>query len=116
MNMHICGHAAADHPPSRNMVPTCPDFRLVSKKAGIKQCEHRLLPRQGFLVEKAEGELLMKPREPSLDNVTAVMVYKSLTGFGMLMKVGSGNIIMMNALIKSEARCVVVTCGQYSDR
>ena len=93
-----------------------PDLRHASKKTGIIQREHRLLPRQGSLVEKAEGEQLMKLRAPLLENGRAVMVYKSLTDFRMLMKVGSGNIIMMNALIKSEARCVVVTCGQYSDR
>lgn len=93
MNVHICEHAAADHPRSRNMVPIGPDFRHVSKKTGIEQCEHRLHPRLGSLVEKAVGELT-KPCVPSLDNERAVIFdlheEKNLTTFRMLMKVGIG--------------------------
>jgi hypothetical protein len=92
MNVHICEHAAADHPPSRNMVPIGPDFRHVSKKTGIEQCEHRPHPRLGSPVEKAERELT-KPCVPSLDNERAGIFdlheEKSLTAFRMLMKVGT---------------------------
>ena len=51
-----------------------PNFRHVSKKTDIKQCERRLPRRLGSPVEKAVGELLMKPRVPSLENGEALTV------------------------------------------
>jgi hypothetical protein len=66
MNAHICGHAAADHPPSRSMTPILAlNSDMFQRKTGI--CEHHLLPRLGSPVEKAEGELLMRRRVPSLE-------------------------------------------------
>jgi hypothetical protein len=71
MNAHICGHAAAGHPPSRNMVPIGFNLRHGPKNTGI--CEHHLLPRLGSPVEKAEGEQLMRRCVPSLENKRAVI-------------------------------------------
>ena len=87
MNAHICGHAAADHPLSRNMVPIWALIRQHPKNTGICEvCEHHLLPRPGSPVEKAEGEQLMRWYVPSLENNRAVVFglheEKSLTVSG----------------------------------
>jgi hypothetical protein len=91
---------------------------MVQKKTShrTERREPRLLPRRGSPVEKAEGELLMKLRVPSLKikrlGGFCLLVEKQLSAFGVLMERSEDSISITKAFTQPEARRVAITCGQ----
>ncbi|SRR6266851_5017643 len=103
---------------SKNGAYVGTNFSMVQKKTShrTERREPRLLPRRGSPVEKAEGELLMKLRVPSLKikrlGGFCLLVEKQLSAFGMLMERSEDGISITKAFTQPEARRVAITCGQ----